>query len=102
MGLGDGGEDDLCAWLDAKCLEWLSHVGQQAEVCVVDRLSLAANNAIGVVDLQVFYHSVVIDSQLRSLDVLLDFGAELLEVPSRIEVYLKLYLLSTWIPLLFT
>ena len=70
--LRDGGKDDLGARLDAKLLKWLSHVGQEAEVGVLDWLALGSNDTIGMINLKILNNFIVIHSQLGSLYIFLD------------------------------
>ena len=84
MHLGDSGENDLVTWLDIQISEWVSHVSQEAEVSVLDWLSWALKDAVSMVDLEILYDSVVVDCQLRPLDVLLNLLAELFKVPVRV------------------
>jgi hypothetical protein len=79
--LGNGGEDDLSASLDVELPEGIIQVSEQTEVGVLHGLSLATEDPVGVVDLQILDHSVVIDCQLGSLDVFLHLLAKLFKVP---------------------
>ena len=100
MRLGNRGEDDLGASLDVELSEGIIQIGEQTEVGVLDGLALTTKDPIGVVDLQILDHSVVVHCKLRSLYVFLYFLAELFKVPVGVKVDFELNLFGAGVSLL--